>query len=237
MSKVIVIASGKGGSGTTTFTVNLGIVLANTGAKVLICDMNIGLRNDDIYLGTENRVLFDMGDYVEGICSLEKAIIPTDANDDLYLLSCPQGKGIPGFNEEAVSRMFAELKGSFDYILVDCPVRADRFQDCVYVQADSALLVTVSDFVCIRNTDAVSRKMESRGLRNRYFVINMVREETFGQEPTLEWINQTMELPLTGILPYDEEIHRSNNKGIPVVQTGSSYYVKMFIEIAARIVA
>ena len=231
------IASGKGGSGTTTFAANIGVVLANTGADVLVCDMNFGLRNIDIYLGMENRVLFDLGDYFGGICSLEKAIIQSDSNDHLYLLPCPQNKTVPGINAQKMGAMLSELKQSFDYILLDCPVTIGRKLEYMCASSDGALLVTTPDFVSIRNTDAVSRKMASLGLKNRCFAINKVTEKSLTHEPTLELISQTMEIPLAGILSYDEEINYSNNKGVPIVQTGSSYYIKAFIEIAARIVA
>ena len=237
MSKMIMIASGKGGSGTTTFTVNLGIVLANTGAKVLVCDMNIGLRNDDIYLGMENRVLFDFGDYISGICSLEKTIIQSDSCDDLYLLPCPQCKSIPELSVQKMSEMFSQLKEEYDYILVDCPVSIGKSLELSANSADAALLITTPDFVCTRNTDAVSRRLESLGLKNRLFVINKVMQSSLENEPGLEWISQTMDIPLAGIMSFDEEIHYANNSGVPIVQTGSSYYVKTFIEIAARIVA
>ena len=237
MSKVIMIASGKGGSGTTTFAVNLGIVLANTGARVLICDMNVGLRNDDIYLGLENRVLFDFGDYISGLCSLEKAIIRSDSCDNLYLLPCPQCKSIPGLNVKSMSFMFGELRRMYDYIIVDCPVNIGKSLEFVSVNADCALLVTTPDYVCIRNTDAVSRRMAAFCLDKRLFVINKVSESTLEHEPSLDWIIQAMDIPLAGILSYDEDIDLCNNRGTPAAQIGSSYHVKVFIGIAARIVA
>ena len=174
MGKVIMMASGKGGSGTTTLAVNVGTVLANSGAQVLICDMNIGLRNIDIYLGMENRVLFDTGDYFGGICSLEKTIIKSDSNDNLYLLPCPQCKTIPGLSNQKAAFMFSELRRSFDYILVDCPVNIGRSLEFVANSSDAALLVLTPDYVSVRNTDAVSRKVEALGLGKRFFVINKV---------------------------------------------------------------
>lgn len=237
MSKVVLVASGKGGSGTSTFVVNLGIILANTGARVLICDLNIGLRNDDIYLGLENRVLFDLSDYIGGICSLEKTIIESDICENLFLLPSPQYKTIQGITESRIALMMGELKKQYDFILIDCPVGIGRTLEVASSNSDCGLLVTTPDFVCVRNTDAVSRKMNSFGLKNRFFVINMVTERTMNREPSLDWVSQNMEIPLAGILPYDEEIGDCNNKGTPIVLTGSSYYAKSFIEIAARIVA
>ncbi|MBQ9911429.1 MAG: AAA family ATPase [Firmicutes bacterium] len=237
MSKLIMVASGKGGSGTTTFTVNLGVVLANTGAKVLICDMNIGLRNDDIYLGMENRVLFDLDDYLSGVCSIEKAVIPSDCCDNLWLLPCPQCKSMPGLNVQKITPLFQGLKHTFDYILVDCPVSIGRSLEMVAASADVALLITTPDFLCIRNTDAVNGKLKELGVEKRFYVINKVTEESLKQEPSLDWISQTLAIPMAGLLSLDPEIHQANNNGTPIVQMGSSYFVKSFIEIAARIVA
>ncbi len=237
MGKLIMIASGKGGSGTTTFAANLGIVLANTGAKVLVCDMNIGLRNDDIYLGMENRVLFDLGDYIGGLCSLEKAIIESDSCDNLSLLPCPQCKSVPGLSAQKLSVMFTSLKESYDYVIVDCPVNIGKSLEFVASEADAALLVVTPDYVCIRNTDAVCGRLKDLGVNKLFFAVNKMTEASLNREPSLEWISQTLDIPLVGIMSYDDAINAANNNGTPVVQMGSSYYVKTFIEIAARTVA
>ena len=99
------------------------------------------------------------------------------------------------------------------------------------------MLVATPDFVCVRNTDAINGRLKEMGLEKRFLVINKVTEASLSREPSLEWISQTLDVPLAGIVSYDEEIDFANNSGIPIVQTGSSYYVKTFIEIAARIVA
>lgn len=237
MGKIIMVASGKGGCGTTTFTTNLGVALANTGSRVCVCDMNIGLRNDDIYLGMENSILFDLGDVVSGICSLEKAVIPCDCSDNLFLLPCPQCKGVSGLSGQHIFRLLDGLREMFDYVFVDCPVSVGKVLEYIAKKADKAVLILTPDFVSVRNTDAVSRRLETVGLKDRCFIINKITESVLTTEPGLDWISQTMEIPLVGMLSMDEEIHKSNNKGTPIAQMGSSYYVKTFIEIAARIVA
>ena len=199
--------------------------------------MNIGLRNDDIYLGMENRVLFDLGDYVSGVCDLDKAIIEHDSCEGLYLLSCPQSRSVAGLNSQRFSMLFAKLKERYDFVLVDCPVAIGRFLEYIASDSDAALLITTLDFVGVRNTDAVNRRLDEIGLENRYFVINKVTEEGLKREPELEWISQTMDIPLAGILSFDEDIHFANNEGTPIAQLGTSYHIKTFIEIATRIVA
>lgn len=237
MGKTIMFASGKGGSGTTTFTVNLGIVLANTGARVLVFDMNIGLRNDDIYLGMEDRILFDLGDVASGLCPLEKAVVAHDSCPGLFLLPCSQCKGISGFSGRHIRALLEQLKEDYDFVLVDCPVSIGKVMEYIAGSADKAVLVVTPDFVSVRNTDAVSKRLESIGMTDRCFVINKITESVIGSELSLEWISETMEIPLVGMVSLDENIHLGNNRGVPVVQNGSSYYTKTFIEIAARVIA
>ncbi len=237
MGKTIMFASGKGGSGTTTFTVNLGVILANTGAKVLVFDMNIGLRNDDIYLGMEDRILFDLGDVASGLCPLEKAVIAHDCCPNLYLLPCSQCKGISGFSGRHIQTLLEKLREDYDYVLVDCPVSIGKVMEYIAGRSDKAVLVVTPDYVSVRNTDAVSKRLESIGMTDRCFAINKVTESVIGGELSLDWISETMEIPLVGMLSLDETIHQCNNRGVPAALDGSSYYVKTFIEIAARIIA
>lgn len=237
MGKIFMVASGKGGCGTTTFATNLGVVLANSGASVLVFDMNIGLRNDDIYLGMENNILFDLGDVVSGLIAPEKAILPCDCCENLYLLPCPQCKSVSGLTGQVIFNLLDSLRDAFDYVIIDCPVSIGKTLEFLSQKSDKALLVVTPDFVSVRNTDAVSRRMENIGLTDRCFVINKISESSLNSEPSLDWIIQTMEIPMVGMLSQDDEINLCNNRGTPVALSGSSYFVKSFIEIAARIVA
>lgn len=236
MGQAILFTAGKGGSGTTTFTINTGVILANSGAKVLIWDMNIGLRNDDIYLGLEDSILFDLGDVISGTCSLDKAIIPSDT-EGLFLLPCSQCKGIPGFSQSHIMNLMITLKEEFDYVLIDCPVNVGKTLEFLAGDCDKAVLVVTPDYVSIRNTDAVSRRLEAVTSIDKLIAINRVSEKGMSELPNPEWILRSIALPIVGVVAEDEAINISNNNGVPIVCSGSGPVVKTFIEITARIVS
>ena len=230
------IVSGNGGSGTTTFTTNIASALAKAGAKVLVFDMNIGLRNDDIYLGMENNILFDLGDVVAGVCSLEKAILECDDCENLFLLPCPQCKGIAGFSGQHVSLLLGRLKEEYDYVFVDCPVGIGKMFEHIALACDKALLIATPDYLSVRNTDAVSRRLKALGLTNRCFAVNKIMESDLSDSMSLEWISKTMCIPLVGMVLFDENIHVSNNRGLPIALGDNAFYAKTFTDIAVRTV-
>jgi len=237
MGQSILITSGKGGSGTTTFTVNLGTVLANSGAKVLILDMNIGLRNDDIYLGVENNILFDLGDIISGVCTIQKAVVATDV-DGLYLLSPTQCKEITGLSQSIIMNLLLDLKDDYDYILIDCPVSLGKLTEYIASDCEKALLIVTPDYVSVRNTDAISRRLSTTGFIKQYFAINRVSNTNITNELSLDLITKSMSIPFIGIIAEDQSVNYYNNQGLPIVnQSVGSSIVKAFIEITARIVA
>ena len=236
MGTVALITSGKGGAGKTTITVNLGATLAQKGARVVLVDFNMGLRNLDIYLGMEDTCLFDLGDVLTGVCKVEKAL-DDDRFGRLYMLPCPQFKEINGVTPQHVAGLFAVLKKNFDYILVDMPLGIGSPLENVAQAADLGIVVVTPDYVSLRNADTVDRKLESCGLQKRCFLINQVDLELLrtGNVPGIEQIARGMSTPMAGIVPYDENIHAGNNMGNPVVLASDSYIAKNFSSIALRI--
>ena len=236
MGKVVLVCSGKGGVGKTTLVSNLGVSLAQKGLRTLVLDMNIGLRNDDIYLGMEDSILFDLGDVLSGVCSLEKAIICHDLCRNLFLLSGPQYREIDGFSASHIRTIYAKLKKEFDIILVDCPVVTGLSLVNLTSGADEALVVITTDYASVRNGDAVSRKLAGLGVFTRYHAINMVQQETYKSEglPDLLFITKSLETPCIGVIPYDVNIHLANNNGYPSALTEGSYLVNSFSEMADR---
>ena len=237
MGTVALITSGKGGAGKTTITVNLGATLAQKGARVVLVDFNMGLRNLDIYLGMEDTCLFDLGDVLTGVCKVEKALVHDDRFGRLYMLPCPQFKEINGVTPQHVAGLFAVLKKNFDYILVDMPLGIGSPLENVAQAADLGIVVVTPDYVSLRNADTVDRKLESCGLQKRCFLINQVDLELLrtGNVPGIEQIARGMSTPMAGIVPYDENIHAGNNMGNPVVLASDSYIAKNFNSIALRI--
>ena len=238
MGKVIIVASGKGGVGKTTLCVNLAATLAKSGKKVLIADMNVGLRNDDIYLGLEDRILFDLGDVTSGVCKLEKAIVQHDLCENLFLLSCPQYRDIDGMTSGHIRALYAKLKKEFDLVFVDCPVISGSQLGYMATGVDEALVVITQDYVSIRNGDTVNRKLAGIGIFKRSYVVNMLREEAYGMEgiPDIGFISKAVSADCLGFIPYDMNINLSNNNGTPVVLAEETYINKTFENIANQLV-
>ncbi len=231
------VVSGKGGAGKTTVTVNLGATLAQKGARVCLVDFNMGLRNLDIYLGLEDRCLFDLGDVLTGVCKTEKALVRDDRFGLLFMLPCPQFKEINGITPQHVKGLFSLLAGKFDYVLVDMPLGLGETIDSVAAAADLGIIVLTPDYVSLRNADTMDRKLDSCGLEKRYFLINKVDMRILGEGsvPGIEQIARSMACPMAGIIPLDENIHLGNNTGSPVVIASESYVAKNFSNIALRI--
>mgnify|MGYP003311986465 CR=1 FL=1 len=237
MGKVVLVASGKGGVGKTTVATNLGVALAKRGVKTLILDMNVGLRNDDVYLGLEDSILFDFGDVLSGVCRLEKAILKHDLCNNLYLLSGPQYREIDGLSASHIRTMYAKLKKEFDVVLVDCPVVTGVSLVNLTSGADEAIIVTSADFTSVRNGDAVNKKLAALGVFVRNHVINMIHQETYNLDdlPDMLFIAKSMECPCIGVIPYDIDIHLANNRGVPVSLDNQSYLAKTFDDMAQHL--
>ncbi len=237
MGTVALVVSGKGGAGKSTITVNLGATLAQKGARVVLVDFNMGLRNLDIYLGMEDTSLFDLGDVLTGVCKVEKALVRDERFGRLCMLPCPQFKEINGITAQHVKALFGILKKQFDYILVDMPLGIGQLLENTAGAADLAILVVTPDYVSLRNADTVDRKLESCGLQKRWFLVNQVDLELLrtGSVPGIEHIARNLSIPMAGIIPYDENIHTGNNMGSPVILASESYIAKNFSSIALRI--
>ncbi|MBQ4410013.1 MAG: septum site-determining protein MinD [Firmicutes bacterium] len=237
MGITALVTSGKGGAGKTTITVNLGATLAQKGARVVLVDFNMGLRNLDIYLGMEDCSLFDLGDVLTGVCKVEKALVHDERFGRLYMLPCPQFKEINGITAQHVAGLFGVLKNKFDYVLVDMPLGVGQMMENAASAADLGIVVVTPDYVSLRNADTVDRKLDVCGLQKRCFIINQVDLEILrsGNVPGIEHIARNMSTPLAGIIPYDENIHAGNNMGSPVVLAADSYIAKNFSSIALRV--
>ncbi|MCQ2561015.1 MAG: AAA family ATPase [Clostridia bacterium] len=237
MGTAVLIASGKGGTGKTTLAVNLGVTLAQKDAKVCLVDLNMGLRNLDIYMGLEDRALFDLGDVFTGVCKVEKALVRDDRFPHLYLLSCPQFKEISGVTPMHYKKLFAVLKKVFDYIIIDTPVSLGSVMECAAPAADSAVIVVTPDYTAVRNGDTMDQRLAGYGIRKRCYVVNKVSMDIMqqGSVPDLEYIADSMNTKMCGVIPFDENIHNGNNSGNPVVMARDSYIADNFVNMALRI--
>lgn len=237
MGKVILVSSGKGGTGKTMFTANLGVVLSQRGSRVMIMDMDMGLRNMDIYLGMENKVVYNIMDVMSGICRIKKAMIKVDGFDTLYFMAAAPRRDDRDITPLHMEILCNKLRKYFDYIIIDCPAGIGDMLDVAMAPADSAIIVTEPEGASLRDADATERYLWEKGLRHTSFIINKVKVELMkaGLVPDLMTIMNMFKSPIVGIIQYDDNIHIATNKGIPIVCKKGTYIERNFQEIADKI--
>ncbi len=237
MGEVIVITSGKGGVGKTTTTANLGAALAMRNKKVVLVDTDIGLRNLDVVMGLENRIVYDIVDVVEGKCKLRQALIKDKRYQDLFLLPAAQTRDKSAVNEEQMRELTSKLKEEFDYILIDCPAGIEQGFKNAIAGADRALVVTNAEISSIRDADRIIGLLEASEIKNPELIINRLRPEMVkkGEMMDVEDILDLLSINLIGVVPEDENIITQTNKGEPAVSNKNAPSGKAYIEIARRI--
>ena len=237
MGEVLVITSGKGGVGKTTTTANLGTGLAQLGKKVVVIDADIGLRNLDVVLGLENRIVYDLVDVVEGNCRLKQALIKDKRYPDLFLLPAAQTRDKSAVNPGQMIALHDDLKEIFDFILVDCPAGIEQgFRNAV-AGADKAIVVTTPEISAVRDADRIIGLLEAAELRNPQLIINRLKIDMVkrGDMMNIEDMLDILAIDLLGVVPDDPAIVISTNRGEPVVDGSQSYAGQAFRNIARRI--
>ena len=217
MSECIVVTSGKGGVGKTTTTANLGVALAAAGNKVCVVDADIGLRNLDVILGLENRIVYDLVHVVEGECRLKQALIKHKQCDGLYLLPAAQTRDKNAVSPEQMKDLTEQLKKDFDYVLIDCPAGIEQgFKNSV-AGADKAVIVTTPEVSAIRDADRIIGLVEAAELPEPRLVINRFRQKMVdrGDMMNKDDIMEILAIPLIGIIPDHEDVITTSNRGVP----------------------
>lgn len=237
MGEVIVITSGKGGVGKTTTTANLGSALAMQGKKVVLIDTDIGLRNLDVVMGLENRIVYDIVDVVEEKCKLRQALIKDKRFEELFLLPAAQTRDKSAVNEDQMRELTSKLKEEFDYILIDCPAGIEQGFKNAIAGASRAIVVTTAEISAIRDADRIIGLLESSEIKNPELVVNRLKPEMVrrGEMMDVNDIVDLLSIDLVGVVPDDEYIITQTNKGEPVVQNRKAPSGKAYIEIAKRI--
>ena len=237
MGEVIVITSGKGGVGKTTTTANLGSSLALEGKKVALIDTDIGLRNLDVVMGLENRIVYDIVDVVEEKCKLRQALIKDKRFKELYLLPAAQTRDKSAVNEEQMKELTTKLKEEFDYILVDCPAGIEQGFKNAIAGADRAIVVTTAEISAIRDADRIIGLLEASEIKNPELIINRLRPNMVrkGEMMDVNDIVDLLSINLIGVVPDDEFIITQTNKGEPAVINKKAPSGKAYVEIARRI--
>ena len=237
MGEVIVVTSGKGGVGKTSTTANLGSALALRGKKVVLIDTDIGLRNLDVVMGLENRIVYDIVDVVEEKCKLKQALIKDKRFKDLFLLPAAQTRDKSAVNEEQMKELTEKLKEEFDYIIIDCPAGIEQGFKNAIAGANRAIVVTTAEISAIRDADRIVGLLEASEIKNPELVVNRLRPAMVrkGEMMDVEDIVDLLSIDLIGVVPDDEYIITQTNKGEPVVSNHKAPSGKAYIEIARRI--
>ena len=233
MSEVIVITSGKGGVGKTTTAANLGTALSLENKKTVVVDADIGLRNLDVVMGLENRIVYDIVDVVEGTCRLKQALIKDKRFDNLYLLPAAQTRDKNAVSVEQMIDLCEKLKESFEYIIIDCPAGIEQGFKNAVAGADRAIVVTNPEISAVRDADRIIGLLEANEIKEIRLVINdMVKR---GDMMDKQDIIEILAIDLLGLVPDDESIIISTNKGEPAILDSKSLAGQAYKNIAKRI--
>ena len=219
MSRIIVVTSGKGGVGKTTVTANLGSALAQLGRKVALVDADFGLRNLDLLLGLEQRIVYTTVDVLEGECTLDKALVRDKRQPGLVLLPAAQSRNKEAVTPEQMKKLVRELAKSHDYVLIDSPAGIEMGFRNAIAPATEALIVTTPEMAAVRDADRVVGLLETEDIKSISLIVNRLRPEMVQMNQMLgvEDILDLLVIPLIGIIPDDKRIIISTNKGEPLV--------------------
>jgi septum site-determining protein MinD len=238
MGEVIVVTSGKGGVGKTTTSANIGCGLAVSGKKVALVDADIGLRNLDVVMGLENRIVYDLVDVVEGKCKLKQALIKDKRYAGLYLLPAAQTRDKDAVSPEQMKKLCENLKEEeFDYIIIDCPAGIEQGFKNAIAGADRALVVTTPEVSAVRDADRIIGLLEANELNNPSLILNRVRTDMVEKNEmmSMDDVNEILAVDIIGVVPDDESVVIQTNKGEPAVTVETSRAGQAYRNITRRI--
>ncbi|MNS41989.1 Septum site-determining protein MinD [compost metagenome] len=232
--KTIVVTSGKGGVGKTTMTANLGMALATSGARVCLIDTDTGLRNLDLILGVEQRIVFDLVDVIRGNCRLQQALIRDRREPNLYFIPASQRAEKSDIKPSDMRLIVASLRETFDFILIDCPAGIEEGFQVAIAAADQALVVVNPEVASVRDADRVVGLLEQAGIKETQLVINRVRAEMIARNDMISPsdVEELLGVPALAVLPDDPSVIVSTNRGEPVVLDRNARLRKTFEDMA-----
>lgn len=244
MGIIITVTSGKGGVGKSTAVGNLSVGLAKRGKKVVAIDFDIGLRNLDMILGLENRIVYDVIDVMEGKCNLNQALINDKKTKTLYFLPASQNKDKNILDKEKVKILIEDLRENFDFIIIDSPAGIESGFEHAIFWADKALIVVTPEVSSVRDADRVigiidakSDKAKNGGEVSKYLIINRIKMDLVkkGEMMSSDDVLDILGIPLIGLIPEDEKIVSATNNGEPVIYNKNTKSAKAYERISSRI--
>ncbi len=237
MNNVIVVTSGKGGVGKTTTSANLGVGLAMAGKSVVLIDTDIGLRNLDVVLGLENRIVYDLVDVVEGTCRLKQALIRDKRYNGMFLLPAAQTRNKMAVSPDQMKKLVSEIENEYDFIIIDCPAGIERGFSNAVAGAKSAIVVTIPEVSSVRDADRIIGLLGAEGIDDIRLLINRINPELIKKGDMLD-IDDTLDIlgvDLIGVIPEDMLIFRSSNLGEPAVTDNKSRAGDAYMRVVRRI--
>lgn len=236
MGEVIVVTSGKGGVGKTTTTANVGTGLAKLDKKVILIDTDIGLRNLDVVMGLENRIVYNLVDVIEGTCRVKQALIKDKRYPNLYLLPSAQTRDKTAVTPEQMKKLADELRDEYDYIIMDCPAGIEQGFKNAIAGADRALVVTTPEVSAVRDADRIIGLLEANEMKQTHLIVNRLRPDMVkrGDMMSSDDVVEILAISLIGVVPDDENIVISTNQGEPLVGT-STLAGQAYMNICRRI--
>ncbi len=236
MSRIIVITSGKGGVGKTTVTANLGMAIARLGHKVALVDADFGLRNLDLLLGLENRVVYTALEVLAGQCRLEQALVKDKRQEGVVLLPAAQSRSKESVSPDQMKKLVGALTQKYDYVVIDSPAGIEMgFQNAI-AAAQEALIVTTPEIAAVRDADRVVGLLEAQGIKRIHLIVNRLKPGMVQAEQmmSVQDVQELLAIPLIGVVPDDERVIVSSNRGEPLVLAENISLPAMAINNIAR---
>ncbi len=237
MGEAIVITSGKGGVGKTTTSANIGTALAIQGKKVVMVDTDIGLRNLDVVMGLENRIIYNLVDVIEGKCRLNQALIKDKRCEELYLLAAAQTKDKDDVTPDRIKLIIDELKLTHDFVIIDCPAGIEQGFRNAISGADRAIVVTTPETAAVRDADRIVGLLEKQNIPSPSLIVNRIRPHLIknGDMLDIDEICNILGIDLLGIVPDDDNVIKAANSGEPAVLNVKTRSAIAYRNIARRI--
>jgi septum site-determining protein MinD len=237
MPKIISIMSGKGGTGKSTFAVNIGLSLTAEGKRVLLVDLATGFRSLDLYLGVQDRAIFDIADVIEGRADIERAVVPFDNSGMLWLLPGCQDRAYSGITEESLNEIIRFSEGIANIIIFDCPTGITREVEAAAKVSDVTVMVSSSDYVSLRDSDVLEDYLIRARAKGRCYLLNRVDPALIekGVESAIEDIDRRFKCGALGLILEDPNIRASTGAGTPIVAKDDTYIAGNFAKIAKRL--